>query len=116
MTSQLLNFSKSLTSLKNVAYRALLIKQTECIIVFSILWNTLVYIGTNPFLTFIAGDKKNSGLNSYLIFSLLHVEGRKQGVGYYEGFSGIVSLLNSEKEYILGIYKQPTYLPNLRYT
>ena len=31
MTSQLLNFSKSLTSLKNVAYRALLIKQTECI-------------------------------------------------------------------------------------
>ena len=30
MTSQLLNFSKSLTSLKNVAYRALLIKQTEC--------------------------------------------------------------------------------------
>ena len=31
MTSQLLNFSKSLTSLKNVAYRALLIKDTECI-------------------------------------------------------------------------------------
>ena len=29
-TSQLINFSKSLTSLKNFAYRALLIKQTEC--------------------------------------------------------------------------------------